>query len=116
MNAIQALSQLGYGPAAGSASGRAADAPPKSRRASAGASAAKATPKAVVAATKSPEDAIEDGVTTANGDRDVPGAEIVDATLEADGGQQDIIEDVTELGEDENDMAEVIDGIKGDDA
>ena len=91
------------------------DAPPKSRRA--GASAAKAKPKPkpkpalVVAPAPSPaRDGTEGDATTARSDGDDPAAEIADVAVDNTGGQQDIIEDVTELGEDEDDMAEVLEG------
>ena len=37
-------------------------------------------------------------------------AEIANVAVDGTGGQQDIIEDATELGEDEDDMAEVLEG------
>lgn len=78
--------------------------PPKSRRAS----VAKAKPAPVKVAKPPPEEATEE-VTTATGNGDGPAAEIADVAVDNTGGQQDIIEDATELGEDEDDMAEVID-------
>ena len=56
-----------------------------------------------------PEEATEE-VTTATGNSDDPAAEIADVAVDNTGGQQDIIEDATELGEDEDDMAEVLEG------
>lgn len=82
--------------------------PPKTRRAS----AAKAKPAPVKVEKPPPEAATEEAteeVTTAtNGDD--PAAEIADVAVDNTGGQQDIIEDATELGEDEDDMAEVLEG------
>lgn len=79
--------------------------PPKTRRAS----AAKAKPAPVKVEKPPPEEATEE-VTTATGNGDDPAAEIADVAVDNTGGQQDIIEDATELGEDEDDMAEVLEG------
>ena len=82
--------------------------PPKSRRAS----AAKAKPAPVKVEKPPPEAAPEEAteeVTTATGNSDDPAAEIADVAVDNTSGQQDIIEDATELGEDEDDMAEVLD-------
>ncbi len=83
--------------------------PPKSRRASANVVKAKAKAAPVKVAKPPPEEATEE-VTTATGNGDDPAAEIADVAVDNTGGQQDIIEDATELGEDEDDMAEVLEG------
>lgn len=83
--------------------------PPKSRRAS----AAKAKPAPVKVEKPPPEAAPEEAteeVTTATGNSDDPAAKIADVAVDNTGGQPDIIEDATELGEDEDDMAEVLEG------
>ena len=90
------------------------EAPPKSRRASASTAKAKPKPKPktapVVAEKTPPEGAVEADVTAAASNNDDPAADIVEVAVDNTGGQQDIIEDVTELGEDEDDMAEVLEG------
>ena len=85
------------------------DAPPKSRRAGAAATKAKAKP-APVKVEKPPPEAATEAVTAATGNGDDPAAEIADVAVDNTGGRQDIIEDATELGEDEDDMAEVLEG------
>ncbi len=87
------------------------EAPPKSRRASANAVKAKPkpAPAPVKVEKKPPEEATEE-VTTATGNGGDTAAEIANVAVDGTGGQQDIIEDATELGEDEDDMAEVLDG------
>jgi len=87
------------------------EAPPKSRRASAAKAKAKPAPApAPVEVEKPPPEAATEEVTTATGNGDDPAAEIADVAVDDTGGQQDVIEDATELGEDEDDMAEVLEG------